>query len=65
MAPYQERVVQEKSELVEKTVKLRAFFETPTFAGLGFPERTLLRRQEHYMTQYASVLSERIAAFKE
>jgi hypothetical protein len=65
MAPHQERVVTEKSELDEKRMKLDAFID-PTnqvFAGLPEAEQARLGRQLAIMDQYSRVLGERIAAF--
>jgi len=63
MAPHQERVVTEKAELDEKLGKLKAFFSTEIFAGLGDEEMGRLQRQADHMQAYSDVLGERIAAF--
>lgn len=61
--PYQQRVVDERTELLERTNKLAAFLVTPTFDRLADDEQTRLRDQLEYMVGYDRILSERIAAF--
>jgi len=63
MAPYQERVAQEKKELDEKLAKLDAFGRTDLFASLPADERGRLNRQHSAMEEYSRILGERIAAF--
>lgn len=63
MQPYQQRVLDEKSELDEKRAKLTAFKDTPIFAGLPDEEKERLTRQLSCMTEYSEILAERIAAF--
>ena len=63
MQPFQERVVQEKAELDEKIVKLKAFLETDTFKSLSVKEIDRLNRQFRAMCEYSSILGDRIAAF--
>ncbi|MBP7947992.1 MAG: hypothetical protein KA191_18315 [Verrucomicrobia bacterium] len=63
MAPHQQRVVTEKEELDDKRTKLKAFFGTEVFAGIGDAEKERLRRQAGHMAAYSDVLAERIAAF--
>jgi hypothetical protein len=63
MAPHQQRVVTEKEELDDKLTKLKAFFGTELFAGLGDDEMDRLQRQADHMGAYSDVLGERIAAF--
>ena len=60
---YQQRVVDEKTELDDKLVKLIAFFDNPVFAQLPQAEQGRLRRQSSIMTDYSVVLAERIEAF--
>lgn len=62
--PHQQRVVDEYSDLFEKTTKLGLFFGTPTFAKLDPLEQVRLNRQWQVMQEYGQILSERIAAFK-
>jgi hypothetical protein len=63
LAPHQQRVVDEKAELDDKHAKLRAFFDTATFAGLEPGEQDRLRTQSDAMSVYSAILGQRIAAF--
>ena len=64
MQPYQQRVVDEKSELDEKSTKLGEFIESsPIFSGLPDDEKERLVRQKSCMSEYSEILGERIAAF--
>jgi hypothetical protein len=63
LQPHQQRIVDEAAELDSKSVKLLAFFDTPTFAGLDEDEQSRLRQQYHAMACYSAILGERIAAF--
>lgn len=63
LLPYQERVVKERDELSERTVKLQAFIGGPSWEGVNAEERNRLERQLRAMTAYLAVLDERIAAF--
>lgn len=63
--PYQQRVIQEKSDLDDKLSKLDAFVRTDLFVSLSAEERRRLYRQLSLMEQYSSILGERIAAFSE
>jgi len=66
MAPYQERVIQEKQELADRLTKLEAFRETDSFQlHLSPAERCRLERQRFAMHEYNQVLGERITAFSE
>lgn len=60
MAPYQERVIQEKKELDEKLGKLELFFSGPEHAGLPPMEQGRLARQHSAMEDYSNILGERI-----
>lgn len=63
--PYQQRVVEEKSELDEKLEKLRDFiFHNPVFRTLPSRDRHLLVRQQAAMAVYSRVLRERIETFE-
>lgn len=64
MKPYQERVVAEKKDLEEKIDKLHTFISSDEWKDVDLREKDRLLRQVHHMTKYASVLGERIAAFK-
>lgn len=65
LQPHQIRVVAEYVELKNRTVKLRAFLDTITFADLHEYERDRLTRQYGLMADLAEVLSDRIEAFRE
>lgn len=64
MQDFQQRVVDEKTELDDKTSKLGAFTQGPLFASLPNEEQARLIRQYTLMGGYSEVLGERIAAFK-
>lgn len=63
MQPHQQRVVDEKNEISDKTSKLESFLGTALYASLPTPEQTRLSRQFLIMQLYEQVLSERIGAF--
>lgn len=65
LAPYQQRVVDEKAELSDKTDKLEAFICDFTYNGLPPAEQSRLTRQHLIMQLYEQVLSERISSFTE
>lgn len=62
-APHQQRVVQERDELLEKVTKLHAFFSTELFSTLPHDEQFRLNTQFQFMQGYLSVLEERIGGF--
>jgi len=61
--PHQQRVLDEKKDLDEKSGKLNAFFNTAIFDKLSGEEKDRMHRQYEFMVQYSAVLGERIAAF--
>lgn len=64
MQPHQQRVVDEKTELGEKLVKLREFIKgSAVFQGLQLDEQARLKTQEFHMSMYWCVLGERISNF--
>lgn len=63
MKPYQQRVVDEKSELDGKREKLLTFFLSDVFSTLDDAEKHRLERQGLAMRDYSLVLGERIQAF--
>ena len=65
LQPWQERVVEEKEQLVERLEKLDAFLATPACLALPFDDRCLLARQLFAMKQYLEILLDRIARFFE
>lgn len=65
IAPHQQRVIDEKNELESRLAKLGSFIkESPIYRGLPEKERERLVRQESCMTEYSSILAERITAFE-
>ncbi len=65
-APHQQRVVDEHAECLERLRKLRAFIGDAKgpFRQLDDAERHRLMHQEDVMTELATVLAERVAAFQ-
>ena len=63
MAPYQQRVVEEKKDLDEKLARLLAFARTEVYRNLSVDEQDRLSRQYDAMYGYSLILGERIAAF--
>lgn len=64
LKPFQQRVVDEHTELKDKHEKLIAFIGTQTYLDLPAPEGDRLWRQSIAMGEYLSILAERIAAFE-
>ena len=63
MEAFQQRVIDEKTELDEKREKLGQFIGGDIFNGLPQEEQERLDRQAALMRDYSAVLGERIAAF--
>jgi hypothetical protein len=63
LPPHQQRVLDEKTELDDRSTKLQAFFSNPIFVGLPADEQDRLQKQAIAMQAYSQVLGERIAAF--
>jgi len=63
MAPHQQRVVDEKTELDAKLEKLDTFGRTELYQTLPADEQGRLNRQHSVMEEYSRILGERIAAF--
>ena len=63
MAPHQQRVVDEKTELDSKLKKLDTFGRTEFYGTLPADEQGRLNRQHSVMEEYSRILGERIAAF--
>jgi len=61
MQPFEQRVVEELKELVEKHTKLVWFLKTDTYSGLDPMDKELLLDQSRVMASYARILSVRIA----
>ena len=63
-SPFQQRVIEERKELVKKLDSLIAFMGTETFNGLDQEECYRLILQRDAMQSYACILQDRIFAFK-
>lgn len=61
--PYQQRVVNEKSDTDTRVAKLEAFLFKETSASLPLMERNVLYRQLAAMKEYSDCLGERILMF--
>lgn len=63
LLPYQQRVVEERDDLVERLAKLCAFIGSDAFQAVPHHEQHLLVRQAGAMMTYRDVLNERIKGF--
>ena len=67
MQEFQQRVVDEKTELDDKIAKLGSFIDgagnTSVFGELPEDEQERMVRQRSCMQEYSGILGERIAAF--
>ena len=63
LQPHEQRVVDERTELIEKTTKLHAFFKNPIFEKLPQHDQDLLQVQVAIMMDYSYVLLKRINRF--
>lgn len=63
VAPYQQRVVEERDELEERLVKLDVFLASEQIRSLDFNSAALMHIQAAHMRGYLSILNERIRAF--
>jgi hypothetical protein len=63
MTDWQQRVLDEKSELDARLARLKAFLEGPKAKALDPLQLDLMSRQAAYMTAYSSTLAERIELF--
>ena len=61
--PYQQRVIDEKTELDIKLEKLNSFFHTKLFKESYQIDKFLLKAQSRVMTEYSDILQERIDNF--
>ena len=61
---FQQRVIEERNQLVDKLDKLIAFMGTETFEDLDHEEKYRLILQRDAMQTYACILADRIFAFK-
>ena len=60
---YQQRVVEEKEQLDERSIKLSDFFITDLYINLSEVEQDRFVSQYKVMQEYSRILGERIAAF--
>ena len=60
---WQERLLEEYRELLNRQTKLEAYTKTSAFQDLEFQDCQLLYAQLHTMKQYSYVLSLRIVRF--
>jgi hypothetical protein len=63
MEAFQQRVVDEKTELSDKLDKLETFVDGKIYNSLPPAEQSRLSRQLLIMRLYEQVLSERVSAF--
>ena len=63
-SPFQQRVIEERKELVKKLDSLIAFMGSETFEDLDADEQYRLILQRDAMQTYACILQDRIFAFK-
>lgn len=63
LQPHQTRVLEERNHLKEKLDKLTAFLGTGPYKVLDMDEQGRLCRQAAAMTEYLSILNQRIAAW--
>jgi hypothetical protein len=63
LQPHEVRVVEERTELLEKITKLHAFMASKFYQTLAPLQHTYFERQEKAMIEYCEVLLERINSF--
>jgi len=64
MQKYQERVVAERDELLDKFTKLAKFVYSERALSLSSMEKERMQKQLYIMLEYIKILTERISAFK-
>ncbi len=64
MQDFQQRVIDEKSELDNKIDKLATFVDSDKFETLSAKDRSLLYQQLNIMINYSAILGARIAGFE-
>lgn len=62
--PYQSRVREELSQLLERHRKLAEFIKSEQFQQLPAEQKDLMKKQEGVMCEYAFILESRIKLFK-
>jgi len=60
---HQERVLEERTQLNDRLVKLDSFLYTEKFNCLSMDDQDLLITQQAFMERYLDVLDQRIANF--
>ena len=67
MQPYQQRVIEEHAQLIEKLNKLGEFIsvKSEVYRELPLMEKERLHLQAYLMNKYLTVLNDRIAYFNE
>jgi hypothetical protein len=63
MEEYQQRVIDEKTELDKKIENLKNFFSNPIYLTLSEEQQSLLYCQHQIMGAYSTVLARRIKLF--
>ena len=63
LQPHEQRVVDERTDLIEKITKLHAFFKTEIFENLQEEDQKLLEEQSQLMMNYSDILLKRINRF--
>ena len=63
MQPHEQRVIEEREQLVSRLDKLTEFLKGDLFKGLPADEQERLARQHRIMGDYAGILAERIVQF--
>lgn len=63
LEPHQQRVIDERTELIDKITKLHNFFKTEIFGNLDDKDQDLLDQQVQKMMNYADILFKRINKF--
>ncbi|AJW28999.1 hypothetical protein Z042_26280 [Chania multitudinisentens RB-25] len=63
MQPHQQRVVDERNELEDRLYRLSSFIAGTVFPRLPEQDRQLLEAQQHTMSAYVEVLTQRIELF--
>ncbi len=63
LQPHEQRVVDERTDLIEKITKLHAFFKTEIFENLQEEDQELLEEQVQLMMNYSDILLKRINRF--
>lgn len=64
MSTHIERVVEESTQLVMRSIALLKFMDTAAFQELPAHHKMLLRQQADVMVKYADILTLRLAFFK-